>query len=105
MFRFFSKSFECPKVGTGFAFAVLYLATSCVKYGRLAEKKPAGVTLASQTPQKGLRLSRRLFKELRLSQSFNGVASSSPEVGLLEMQSSGKASPHGTPCPSRPVDR
>ena len=79
--------------GTGFAFAVLYLATSCVKYGRLAEKKPAGVTRASQTPQKGLRLSRRLFKELRLSQSFNGVASSSPEVGLLEMQSSGKASP------------
>ena len=32
--------------GTGFAFAVLYLATSCVKYGRLAEKKPAGMTRA-----------------------------------------------------------
>ena len=79
--------------GAGFCFSVAYMAACAIKYGRLAEKKAAGSTRAASVPQKGLRLSRRLFKEMRMSQSFNGIASCCPELGLLEYQTSGKSSP------------
>ena len=74
--------------GVGMAFV-----TAAVKFGRLAERKPIGTTRASQGQQKGLKLSRKMFKDLKMGQSFNGISSSSPEVGLLEFKGNGKVSP------------
>ena len=79
--------------GIGYCFSIVYLSACSIKYGRIAEKKAAGSTRAASVPQHGVKLSRRMYKELRLGSSFNGIASSMPEIGLLEYQSSGKSSP------------
>ena len=52
-----------------------------------------GNTRATQVPPKGLKLPRKLFKDQNLGQSFNGVSSLSPEIGMLELKGSGKSSP------------
>ena len=74
-------------------FAICFMCAAATRNGRLAATDTRVNSRAAQNLSLSVPLSRALFNDLGLESSFNGVSSSTPEIGLMMLAESGPTPP------------